>query len=155
MELTHAGPAPLAPAQIEILLVEDNLGDVRLTREELKDSKLLNNLHVVYDGVEALRFLQREGPYAEVPRPDLILLDLDLPKLTGQEVLERIKADPSLASIPVVVLTASRVEQDILRTHKLNVACYVTKPIDLAQFRQVVGSIEEIWFSLVRVQRSA
>jgi two-component system, chemotaxis family, response regulator Rcp1 len=134
---------------VEILLVEDNPGDVRLTREALKDGKVGNRLHVVGDGVEALAFLRQEGKYAGVPRPDLILLDLNLPKKDGREVLAEIKADADLTRIPVVVLTTSRAEQDILQTYDLHVNCYITKPIDLEQFVEVVRRIEEFWLTIV------
>lgn len=136
---------------VEILLVEDNPGDVRLTREALREGKVRNNLHVAPDGVEALRFLRREGEYAEVVRPDLILLDLNLPKKDGREVLEDIKADPQLRYIPVVVLTSSQAEQDILRAYDLHANCYVTKPVDLDQFIHVVRSIEDFWFTIVKL----
>jgi len=134
---------------IEILLVEDNPGDVRLTIEALRDGKVRNNLSVVGDGVEALAFLRREGRYASAPRPDLILLDLNLPKMDGREVLAAIKADPSLRMIPVVVLTTSNAEQDIVRTYALHANCYITKPVDLDQFITVVKTIEDFWFTIV------
>src|ERR687884_1433856 len=120
-----------ATRAIEILLVEDSPGDVRLTREALRDGKVRNNLSVVTDGVEALAFLRREGRYADAPRPDLILLDLNLPKKDGREVLAEIKADPNLRRIPVVVLTTSEAEQDIVETYNLHANCYVKKPVDL------------------------
>ena len=134
---------------IEILLVEDNPGDVRLTKESLRESKVRNNLHVAPDGVAALAFLRREGSYAEVPRPDLILLDLNLPKKDGREVLAEIKADPALKTIPVVVLTTSSAEQDVLRSYELQAASYITKPVDLEQFITVVKSIEDFWLTIV------
>ena len=136
---------------IEILLVEDNPGDVRLTKEALRDGKVRNNLHVVDDGVKALEFLRRQGPYAEAPRPDLILLDLNLPRMGGREVLAEVKNDPQLQSIPVVVLTTSQAEQDIVRAYELNANCYVTKPVDLDQFITVVKSIEDFWLTIVRL----
>jgi CheY-like chemotaxis protein len=136
---------------VEILLVEDNPGDVRLTREALREGKIRNNLNVVGDGVEALRYLRREGPYAESTRPDLILLDLNLPRMDGREVLEAVKADPSLRLIPVVVLTSSAAEQDIVRAYDLHANCYVSKPVDLDQFIHVVKSIEDFWFSIVKL----
>jgi CheY-like chemotaxis protein len=136
---------------VEILLVEDNPGDVRLTREALKEGKIRNNLNVVGDGVEALRYLRREGPYGESTRPDLILLDLNLPKMDGREVLEAVKADPSLRLIPIVVLTSSAAEQDIVRAYDLHANCYVSKPVDLDQFIHVVKSIEDFWFSIVKL----
>jgi len=136
---------------IEILLVEDNPGDVRLTREALKEAKVGNNLHVVEDGVAAMQFLRREGEYQDVPRPDLILLDLNLPKKDGREVLEEIKADNSLKLIPVVVLTTSHAEEDIVRSYNLHANCYVTKPVDLDQFMRIVKSIEDFWLTIVRL----
>jgi two-component system, chemotaxis family, response regulator Rcp1 len=136
---------------VEILLVEDNPGDVRLTREALREGKVRNNLHVAADGVEALHFLRREGKFAGAVRPDLILLDLNLPKKDGREVLEDIKSDPALRYIPVVVLTSSQAEQDILRAYDLHANCYVTKPVDLDQFIHVVRSIEEFWFTIVKL----
>jgi CheY-like chemotaxis protein len=136
---------------VEVLLVEDNPGDVRLTREALREGKVQNNLNVMPDGVEALRYLRREGPYADAPRPDVILLDLNLPKKDGREVLEELKADPSLMNIPVVVLTSSQAEQDILRAYQLRANCYITKPVDLEQFIHVVQSIENFWFSIVKL----
>ncbi|MHA2295425.1 MAG: response regulator [Candidatus Hodarchaeales archaeon] len=136
---------------INILLVEDNPGDVRLTQEALNESKLGNDLHVVKDGVEALAFLRREGVYSDVPRPDLILLDLNLPKKDGREVLEVIKEDDNLRSIPVVVLTASKAEEDVLKTYNLHANCYITKPIDFTQFTKVVSSIKEFWFTIVKL----
>jgi chemotaxis family two-component system response regulator Rcp1 len=134
---------------IEILLVEDNPGDVRLTAEALKESKMChNNMSVVGDGVEALAFLHREGKYADAPRPDLILLDLNLPKKGGHEVLAEIKADEKLKRIPVVVLTASEAEQDITRAYDLHADCYITKSFDLDQFVMVVKSIEDFWATI-------
>ncbi len=136
---------------IEILLVEDNPGDVRLTQEALKEGKVRNKLHVVGDGVEALAFLRQEGEYAETPRPDLILLDLNLPRKNGREVLAEIKEHPNLRRIPVVILTVSQAEEDVLRTYDLHANCYVTKPVDLEQFIKVVGSIEDFWLTIVRL----
>ena len=136
---------------VEILLVEDNPGDVRLTREALREGKVRNNLHVAPDGVEAIAFLRREGEYAGAVRPDLILLDLNLPRKDGREVLEEIKADRSLRNIPVVVLTSSQAEQDIVRAYDLHANCYVTKPVDLDQFINVVKSIEDFWFTIVKL----
>jgi CheY-like chemotaxis protein len=136
---------------VEILLVEDNPGDVRLTTEVLKDAKLCNNIHVVADGVEAIDFLRRTGTYSAAVRPDLILLDLNLPRKDGREVLEDIKGDENLKHIPVVVLTTSDAEQDILKSYALHANCYITKPVDLEQFAKVVSSIEEFWFSIVRL----
>lgn len=136
---------------IEILLVEDNPADVRLTREALKEAKVRNNLHVVEDGVEAMCFLRREGQFSGVPRPDLILLDLNLPKKDGREVLEEIKVDNALKMIPVVVLTTSHAEEDIVRSYNLHANCYVTKPVDLDQFIRIVKSIEDFWLTIVRL----
>jgi chemotaxis family two-component system response regulator Rcp1 len=136
---------------IEILLIEDNPGDVRLIVEALKENKLYNNLHVVEDGAAAMAFLHREGEYANTPRPDLILLDLNLPKKDGREVLAEIKSDKALKRIPVVILTTSQAEEDILRTYDLHANCYVTKPVDLDQFIKVVQHIEEFWLSIVKL----
>jgi chemotaxis family two-component system response regulator Rcp1 len=136
---------------IEILLVEDSLGDVELTREALRESKVRNRLHVVNDGEQALEFLRGQGCYAHVPRPDLILLDLNLPRRNGREVLQEIKNDEQLKAIPVVVLTTSRAEEDILRSYKLHANCYVTKPVDLEKFFYVIRSIEQFWFTVVRL----
>jgi CheY-like chemotaxis protein len=136
---------------IEVLLVEDNPGDVRLTREALKEGKVHNNLHVAPDGVEALAFLRREGRYADAVRPDLILLDLNLPRKSGREVLEEVKGDPALRNIPVVILTSSQAEQDIARAYDLHANCYITKPVDLDQFITVVKSIEDFWFTVVKL----
>ena len=136
---------------IDILLVEDNAGDARLAQEALKESKLRNVLYHVRDGVEAMAFLNRETPHEDVPRPDLILLDLNLPRKDGREVLAEIKADPELRRIPVVILTVSQAEEDILRTYDLHANCYITKPIDLDQFITVVKSIEDFWLTIVRL----
>jgi CheY-like chemotaxis protein len=137
--------------QIEILLVEDNPGDVRLTVEAMKEGKVLNRISVACDGVEALEFLQRKGKFADAPRPDLILLDLNLPRKDGRQVLAEIKDDPSLKRIPVVVLTTSEAEQDIIRTYDLHANCYLTKPVDLGQFLQVARLINDFWFTLVKL----
>jgi chemotaxis family two-component system response regulator Rcp1 len=134
---------------IEILMVEDNPGDVRLTVEALKEGKVRNNFHAVQDGVEALAYLRREGPHAEAARPDLILLDLNLPKKNGREVLAEIKDDPDLRRIPVVILTVSQAEQDIVKSYNLHANCYITKPVDLEQFLEVVKSIENFWLTVV------
>ena len=134
---------------VEILLVEDNPGDVRLTQEALKEAKVINHLTVLKDGVEALAFLRRQGPYADAARPHLILLDLNLPKKDGREVLAEIKADDKLKRIPVVVLTTSQDEQDVLKSYHLHANCYVTKPVDLEQFITVVKSIEDFWLGIV------
>jgi CheY-like chemotaxis protein len=134
---------------VEILLVEDNPGDERLTREALKEGKVYSNLHWVKDGVEAMEFLRRGGKYQGVPRPDIILLDLNLPKKDGREVLQDIKNDPELKRIPVVVLTTSKAEEDVLRTYNLHANCYVTKPVDLEKFIVVVRSIDRFWLTVV------
>jgi len=138
---------------LEVLLVEDSPGDVRLTREALKDAKVHINLHVAPDGAEAMAFLKREGDYANVPRPDLILLDLNLPKKDGREVLAEIKESESLKSIPVVILTTSASEEDILRSYRLHANCYITKPVDLDGFLKVVHSIDNFWLSVVKLPR--
>ena len=140
---------------IEILLVEDSAGDVRLTREALRDAKVQNNLHVASDGMEATAFLFRQGKHAHAPRPDLILLDLNLPKKGGREVLEEIKLDPSLKSIPVVILTTSEAEEDILRSYELHANCYITKPVDLDQFLKVVRTIDNFWLAIVKLPKLA
>lgn len=134
---------------IEILMVEDNPGDVRLTREALKEAKVWNNLYVTEDGVAALDFLYRRDPYMEAARPDLILLDLNLPKRDGREVLALIKSDEALKTIPVVVLTTSQAEEDVLRAYNLNANCYITKPVDFDQFTKIVQTIEEFWLTIV------
>jgi chemotaxis family two-component system response regulator Rcp1 len=141
----------MEPQPINILLVEDNPGDVRLTQEALKDAKVRNELSVVSDGVEALKFLRREEPYGDATRPDVILLDLNLPKMDGREVLAEIKSDERLRRIPVVILTTSKAEQDILRTYNLHANCYITKPVDLDQFITVVRSIEDFWLTIVKL----
>ena len=137
--------------QIEILLVEDNPGDVRLTREALRDAKVRNQLSSVKDGVEALAFLRRAGPYSAARRPDLILLDLNLPRKGGREVLAEIKADQHLRRIPVVILTTSRDERDVLAAYDLHANCYVVKPVGLEQFITIVKSIEGFWFEIVKL----
>jgi len=134
---------------IEILLVEDNLGDMRLTEEALKEGKVYNNLHWAKDGVEALEFLKRKGKHEHAPRPDIILLDLNLPRKDGREVLEEIKTDDDLKQIPVVVLTTSKAEEDVLRSYALHANCYVTKPVDLEKFIVVVQSIDRFWLTVV------
>jgi CheY-like chemotaxis protein len=136
---------------VEILLVEDNPGDVRLTVEALGTAKVRNTLHVVEDGERALAFLHREGSYANSPRPDLILLDLNLPRKDGREVLAEIKQDHDLKRIPVVILTSSAAEQDILQSYNLHANCYITKPVDLDQFLRVVRSIEDFWLMVVKL----
>ncbi|HEY5538585.1 MAG TPA: response regulator [Thermoplasmata archaeon] len=136
---------------IEILLVEDNPGDVRLTVEALKDGKVSNRLSVVGDGVEAMAFLRREGRFANAPRPHLILLDLNLPKKDGREVLAEVKQDPNLKRIPVVILTTSQTEQDILRSYELHANAYITKPVDFEHFMGVVKSVEDFWLTIVKL----
>lgn len=138
---------------IEILLIEDNPGDVRLTQEVFNEFKLANNLHVVNDGVEAIKLLNRDVQYLDVPLPDLILLDLNLPKKDGREVLEEIKADKDLKYIPVVILTTSKAEEDIFKAYDLYANCYITKPVDLDQFITVIKSIEDFWFSIVKLPK--
>ncbi|MGA3118417.1 MAG: response regulator [Syntrophobacteraceae bacterium] len=136
---------------IEILLVEDSPSDVRLTIEALKDAKVRNHLSVVSDGVEAVSFLKKVGKYADSPRPDLILLDLNLPKKDGREVLGEIKQDENLKLIPVVVITTSKSDEDILKSYNLHANCYITKPIDLEQFMIVVKAIENFWLTIVKL----
>ena len=136
---------------IEILLIEDNAGDARLAREALRDGKVANNLSWVPDGVEALAFLRREGKHLSAPRPDLILLDLNLPRKDGREVLSEIKADDRLKRIPVVILTTSQAEEDILKAYHLNANCYISKPVDLDQFIKVVKCIEDFWLTIVKL----
>jgi chemotaxis family two-component system response regulator Rcp1 len=140
-------------APIEVLLVEDSVGDVRLTREAFKDARVHINLHVAVDGDDAMSFLKRERQYADAARPDLILLDLNLPKKDGREVLKEIKESPTLAIIPVVILTTSASEADILRTYQLHANCYITKPVDLEGFLRVVKSIDTFWLSVVKLPR--
>jgi CheY-like chemotaxis protein len=136
---------------IEILLVEDDPGDVRLTREALKEGKVRNSLTVARDGVEALQILRREGAHAKAARPDVILLDLNLPRMDGREVLKAIKSDEKLKRIPVVVLTTSNADEDVVKSYELQANCYVTKPIDLDQFMKVVKTISEFWLEVVRL----
>lgn len=134
---------------IEILLVEDNPADIRLAKEALKDGRVMNNLSVATDGLEALNFLRQTGRYSDSPVPDLILLDLNLPKKSGLEVLQAIKADHSLKRIPVVILTTSKAEEDIVKSYNLSANCFITKPIDLKQFLEVIKTIEEFWLTIV------
>lgn len=138
---------------VDILLVEDNPGDVRLIREALHDGKLLNQVSTVSDGQHALAFLRKQGSYAQASRPDLILLDLNLPRKDGHEVLAEIKADPDLRSIPVVIVTSSQAEEDILKSYNTHANCYVTKPVDLEKFVAVVRAIEDFWVSIVKLPR--
>ncbi len=133
----------------EILLVEDNPGDVRLAKEGLKESKITNNLHVVDDGVDAIDFLHKEGKYADAVTPDLILLDLNLPRKDGREVLAEIKADENLRRIPIVILTTSKAEEDVIKSYNLHANCYVAKPVDLDQFVKIVKSVNNFWFEMV------
>ncbi len=142
-------PERSSPRAIEILMVEDNPGDVRLTREALKDHKVWNELHVVEDGVAALDFLFRRPPHEHAPRPDLVLLDLNLPKKDGREVLAAIKGDEQLKTIPVVILTTSQAEEDVIRAYQLSANCYVTKPVDFDQFTRIVRAIEHFWLTVV------
>ena len=136
---------------IDILLVEDNPGDARLTQEAFRDSKVANNLHIVSDGALAMEFLRREGAYKNVPRPDIVLLDLNLPKKDGRQVLAEMKGDPDLQSIPTVVLTTSEAEQDILQSYQLHANCYLTKPVDLEKFLKIIRCIEDFWLSFVKL----
>jgi len=136
---------------IEVLLVEDNEGDARLAREALREGKIRNTIHHVSDGVEAMAFLRRQGRYRDAPRPDLVLLDLNLPRKDGREVLAEVKTDDSLKRIPVVILTVSSAEEDVLRSYNLHANCYITKPIDFVQFMKVVRSIEEFWLTIVKL----
>ncbi|WP_445248594.1 response regulator [Microcoleus sp. OTE_8_concoct_300] len=136
---------------IEILLIEDSPSDADLAREALGQGKILNNLHFVDDGVEAMKFLRRKEPYLRVPRPDLILLDLNLPKKTGVEVLTEIKTDQSLKLIPVVILSTSAAQEDIILSYSLHANCYITKPVDFVQFTKVIRLIEEFWLAVVQL----
>ncbi|MEU7067230.1 response regulator [Streptomyces sp. NPDC053429] len=142
------------PQPIDVLLVEDDPGDELMTREAFEDNKIKNTLHVARDGEEALDFLYRRGTHTDAPRPDLILLDLNLPKYDGRQILERIKVDPDLAHIPVVVLTTSAAEEDILRSYKLHANAYVTKPVDLDQFIAAVRQIDDFFVQVVRLPRT-
>ena len=144
-------PQGIAGKPIEILLVEDSASDVRLTREAMDSAKVLNNLNVVGDGVEAMNYLRREGKYANAPRPDLILLDLNMPRKDGREVLAEVKGDPDLKRIPVVILTVSKAEEDVLKAYNLHANCYISKPVNLAQFLKVVESIESFWLTIVEL----
>jgi CheY-like chemotaxis protein len=141
----------LSARPVEILMVEDNPGDVRLTQEALKEGHLWNHLTVAVDGVEAMECLRRSGRFVNAGTPDLILLDLNLPKKDGREVLAEIKSDEKLKHIPVVILTTSRAEEDIVRSYKLHANCYITKPVDFPQFASVVRSIEDFWFTVVKL----
>jgi len=147
-------PPSTSARPIHILLAEDNPADVRLTREVMRDSKLLNELHVVTDGVEAMAFLRREGRHTGAPRPSLILLDLNMPRKDGREVLREVKSDPDLRRIPVVVMTSSQAEEDIVRAYDQHANCYIRKPVDFQQFHQVVKQIENFWFAAVELPPS-
>jgi CheY-like chemotaxis protein len=136
---------------IEILLVDDNPGDVRLTQEALKEAKVQNTPHIAIDGVEAMAFLRHEGKYKDVPRPDLILLDLNMPRKGGLEVLSEIKADQDLKKIPVVILTVSKNEEDIIKSYDSHANCFITKPVDLDQFLKVIKSIQDFWLTIVKL----
>ena len=138
---------------IEILMVEDSPSDVFLTKEAIKEAKLLNNLHVVQDGVEAMDFLRKQNQFTKVPRPDLILLDLNLPRKDGREVLAEVKTDAKLKSIPIVVLTSSEADEDILKAYGLHANCYITKPVDFGRFKEVVRSIENFWLTIVTLPK--
>ncbi|MHA2425857.1 MAG: response regulator [Candidatus Thorarchaeota archaeon] len=140
---------------IVILLVEDNPGDIRLTEEAFSTAKVSNEVHTVLDGEAALEFLEQRGQYSYAPRPDIILLDLKLPKIDGHEVLKRIKKNPKLRQIPVVILTASSAEEDILQTYELNGNCFITKPVDFSKFVEIVQAIENFWFSIVKLPGSS
>jgi CheY-like chemotaxis protein len=146
-DLNHGKP-------IDILLVEDNPGDVRLAQEVFKEAKVKNDLHVVYDGVEALAFLRCEGKYKDAARPDIILLDLNLPKKSGHEVLMEIKSDDKLKRIPVVILTVSKDEEDVIKSYNLYANCFITKPVDLNQFLNVVKAIEDFWLTIVKLPKN-
>ncbi|SFF91769.1 Response regulator receiver domain-containing protein [Halopelagius inordinatus] len=139
------------PEPVDVLLVEDNPGDVRLTREAFDDGKIDNTLHVATDGVEALDFLHRRGEYSDAPRPDVVLLDLNLPRKNGDEVLAEVKDDPDLRRIPVIVLTSSESDEDILHSYEHHANAYLTKPVDPFEFMETVGTFEEMWFSIVRL----
>jgi len=139
------------PKPVDILLVEDNPGDIRLTLEAFKEGKCTNTLHVVKDGEEVMDFLRKRNRHAEAPRPDLILLDLNLPKRDGRSVLQEIKSDPELKRIPVVILTTSKAEEDILRTYDLHANCYITKPVDIEEFITITRSIENFWLTIVKL----
>ncbi|MBN1522585.1 MAG: response regulator [Candidatus Aureabacteria bacterium] len=138
---------------VNILLIEDNPGDVRLIKETFSEDKFYNRLFVAKDGEEAMNFLRRKEPFPDVPRPDIILLDLNLPKMNGHEVLSEIKSDPDLKTIPVVILTTSDAEQDIQKTYEKHVNCYITKPVDLNQFIRVVKGIEDFWLTMVKLPK--
>jgi two-component system, chemotaxis family, response regulator Rcp1 len=141
----------LNASPVDILLVEDNPGDVQLTKEALAETKILANLYTAENGVEALKFLHKKGEYKNSPRPDIIILDLNLPLKDGREVLEEIKTDEDLKRIPVVILTSSKAEEDIVKSYNLHANCFITKPLDFDQFTQIVQSIEQFWFTIVKL----
>jgi CheY-like chemotaxis protein len=145
--------APASPLPIEVLLVEDDPGDVLMTREAFEDNKVRNHLHVVSNGVDAMAFLRKEGEWADAPTPDLVLLDLNLPRMDGREVLAAVKDDPDLRHVPVVVLTTSEAEEDILRSYSLHANAYVTKPVDFERFITVVRQIDDFFVSVVKLPR--
>ncbi len=136
---------------VDILLVEDNPGDVRLTKEALKDAKVLNEIYVAKDGVEAMDFLHRQGQFVDAPIPDMILLDLNLPRKDGREVLAEVKKDPKLKHIPVIILTTSKADEDIIKTYNLHANAYITKPVDLNRFVEIIHALEEFWFTIVKL----
>jgi chemotaxis family two-component system response regulator Rcp1 len=136
---------------VDILLVEDNPGDVRLTKEALRDAKVCNKIFVAKDGVEAMEFLRKEGSFADMPMPDIILLDLNLPRKDGREVLAEIKRDPKLKHIPVAILTSSKADEDILKAYNFHANCYITKPVDINGFVHIMHSLEEFWFTIVKL----
>jgi chemotaxis family two-component system response regulator Rcp1 len=140
-----------AERMVEILMVEDNAGDVRLAQEALRDGRVRNRMNVVRDGVEGLAFLRQEGAYADSPKPDIILLDLNMPRMGGLELMEIVKQDNDLKRIPIVVLTTSSAEEDILRSYNLHANCYITKPVDFDQFMRVIGTIESFWLNIVQL----
>jgi len=141
------------PSPFEILLVEDNTGDVRLTRDAMRDARILHNLTVAKDGVEAFEILRKEGKHADAARPDLIILDLNLPRMDGREVLAALKSDSTLRSIPVVMLTSSATERDIASSYDLGANCYITKPVDLDQFIMVIRAVEDFWLTVVKLPK--
>jgi chemotaxis family two-component system response regulator Rcp1 len=146
-------PYGVPGAPIDVLLVEDSAGDVRLTQEALRDANRRVHLHIAFDGAEAMAFLRHEGPHAHAPRPDLILLDLNLPKMDGREVLAHIKADDSLKTIPTIILTTSEAEADILRSYELQANCFLSKPVQLDEFEKLVRSINDFWLTKVKLPR--
>jgi two-component system, chemotaxis family, response regulator Rcp1 len=149
-----ANPARVGPRPVQILIVEDNPADARLVREVMRDSKVLNEIHVVPDGVEAMAFLRHAGKYADVPRPNIIFLDLNMPRKDGREVLKEVKSDSDLRRIPVVIMTSSQAEEDIAKAYDQHANCYVRKPVDFQQFHNVVMSIENFWFTAVELPTS-